>query len=463
MTDSPTLNYLLTQMAQDKEVLNGWDAVLNVLQNPINSFFQSQFATMTAGSGTMTMSQVFCGPPVPFRGDNYSTVTDFSFTLGPPHFVFTGGSNTITVTQAIIAGQTRTGSLPVGPDFQPAACGCISNDPRVDWGPWQTINIGDNPSISAQVPLTSVNGLINTSTHTVVLDFANGAFTVNNLVIDKVSSQQLSDQIRSWFATHGIRYQLVSVDFASNDIPALTPTRFQFKVIQTNSGNIIVQILIMTNGQATQGDPIILEPIPTASGYSCTLMISSRIVFSNILCAGFNNAGKPFNLYPQSTSLAAGYTAYIAPQMHFEGSFSYGSCCDETTVNYSLYLGGTYAGTATNGFHLHQSLTPSGNVGNTITVDADNPVSLSGSAANQSINITPQAPSINVTGGASDRINSTLQGILSNDFQNAMAGISFGSVTYFALRNVLFPSSMMQMNVVQVPTDLVIVGNFQPA
>jgi len=228
------------------------------------------------------------------------------------------------------------------------------------------------------------------------------------------------------------------------------------------AGNIVVQILITTNGTPAQGLPIVLEPVPTASGYTCTLMINSRIVFSNILCAGFNGAGKPFQLYPQNQGPVQGYNAYIAPQLHFAGSFSYGSCCDQTTVTYSLYLGGTYTGTATSGFYLYQSLTPSGNVGATITVSANNPVSLSGAGPSQAIQITPQAPSINVTGGASGTINSQLQSILTGDFQSAMAGISFSSVTYFALRNVLFPGNLINMGVVQVPTDLVIVGTFQP-
>jgi hypothetical protein len=462
MADAPTLDYLLGQMAQDKEVLNGWDAVLNVLEGSINTFFQAQFQSMTSSS-QMTIAQVFCGPRVPSSHGDYCVVTQFSFTLGPPSFVFTGGSNTVTVTQAIVSGSTRSGSMPVASGFQPASCGCVPDDPRVDWGTAQSINVGANPTISAQVQLTSVTGLINATTHTIVLDFANGAFTVNNVVLKGVTSQELSDQIKSWFATHGVKYQLASLDFSgAGSIPSLTPTQFKFNVLQTNSGNIIVQLLIKTNGSTAAGNPIVLEPIPTASGYTCTLMISSRIVFADILCAGFNGAGKPFKIYPQSPSLAEGYTAYIAPQMNFSGSFSYGSCCDRTTVTYNIYLGGTYSGTATNGFNLYQSVTPSGNVGATITVSANNPVTLAGTGPSQSIHINPQAPVINVTGGASGTINSQLQSILSGDFQGAMAGISFSDVSYFALRNVLFPGNLINMGVVQVPTDLLIVGTFQP-
>jgi len=461
MADSPTLTYLLNQMYQDKEVLNGWDAVLNVLESAINQFFQAQYQAKT--SGQMTIAQVFCGPRLTSPHGAYCVVTQFSFTLGPPSFVFTGSSNTVTVTQAIVSGSTRSGSMDVDAGFQPASCGCVPNDPRVTWGPVQSIDVGSNPTITAIVQLTSVTGLINPTTHTIVLDFATGAFTVNNVTLQGVTSQQLSDQIKSWFATNDMTYQVASLDFSDGSSnPALTPTQFQFNVIQTNSGNIIVQLLITTNGSPAAGIPIVLEPIPTASGYTCSLMISSRIVFSNILCAGFNAAGKPFQLYPQAGSGTQGYSAFIAPQMHFAGSFSFGSCCDQTTVTYSIYLGGTYTGTATSGFFLYQSVTPSGNIGNTITVTGINPVSLTGTGTGQSIQINPQPPNVSVTGGGSDQINGQLQSILGNDFQTAMAGISFSSVSYFALRNVLFPGNMISMGVVQVPTDLLIVGTFQP-
>src|SRR3954453_24195735 len=236
MADSPTPSYLLGQMAQDKEVLNGWDAVLNVVESSINTFFQTQFRSMTSGSQQMTISQVFCGPRLTSPHGDYCVVTQFAFTLSAPSFVFTGGSNTVTVTQAIISGSTRSGSMPVAAGFQPASCGCTPNDSRVTWGPVQSIDVGAHPAVSAKVQLTSVTGLINATTHTVVLDFANGAFIVRNIALQGVSSQQLSDQIKSWFATHGVKYQVASLDFSAfASIPSLTPTRFQFNVLKTNS------------------------------------------------------------------------------------------------------------------------------------------------------------------------------------------------------------------------------------
>mmetsp|Transcript_22465 Transcript_22465/g.36354 ORF Transcript_22465/g.36354 Transcript_22465/m.36354 type:complete len:465 (-) Transcript_22465:394-1788(-) len=463
MANNPTLSYLLGQMAQDKEVLNGWDAALNVLEGSLNSFFQAQFSTKTSGTNQMVISDVFCGPKLSNPHGDYSVVTQFSFTLGAPSFAFTDQSNTVTVTQAIIAGSTKSGTLPVTGAFQPGSCGCTPNDSRVTWGPDTPIDIGNKPTISAKVPLTSVVGQIDPDKHTVILDFADGAFTVTNVTISGVSSGTIEDQLKSWFATNGVNYEVATLDFkAGISPPALTPTSFRLNVMVSGAGNTIVQILIVTTGTAPSGLPIVTEPIPTADGYTCTLMVSSRILFSDVLATGFNSASQNFKLYPQSSGPSDSYSAVISPRMHFSGSFSYGSCCDKHTVKYSLYLGGTYTGTATDGFYLYQSIKPAGNVHNTITVKANNPVSLSGTGASQTINIHPGTPSISVTGGASGTINSEISNILNGGFGPAMAGVSFSPVTYFALRNILFPGNLLKMSVVQAPTDLLIVGTFEP-
>jgi hypothetical protein len=464
MADDPTLSFLVGQMAQDKEVLNGWDAVLNVLESALNSFFQAQFATMTSGTNQMVVSDIFCGPKLSNPHGDYCVVTQFSFTLAAPSFAFTDSSNTVTVTQAITAGSTKAGTMPVTDGFQPGSCGCTPNDGRVTWGPETPIDVGTKPTVSAKVGLSSVTGVINANTHTVMLDFADGAFTVTNLSMSGVTSTTIEDQLKSWFATHGVKYQVASLDFGAGiSVPALTPTSFKLNVLLTGAGNTIVQMLIVTTGTAPNGLPIVTEPIPTADNYTCTLMVSSRILFTDVLCAGFNSATQPFKLYPQSSGPSASYSATISPQMHFSGSFTYGNCCNKHKVTYSLYLGGTYTGTAANGFYLYQHIVPAGNVHNTITVTANNPVSLSGSAESQSVNISPQAPSVSVTGGASGTINSELTKILNGGFGPAMAGVSFSPITYFALRNILFPGNLLKMSVVEAPTDLLIVGTFEPS
>lgn len=459
-----TLASLLGQMTQDKEVLNGWDAVLSVTEAAIDGFLQKQFAALTGETGRMTMTRVFCGPALHDPGGTYCVVTEFSFTLGAPRFAFTGGSNTITVTQRLVAGSTRSGTMPVGPGFEPSGCGCTADDPRVTWGPRAGIDLGADPAVSAAVPLAMVGGVVDVGTRTVALVMADGAFTMLNLVLQGVAAPALAEQVRGWFLEHEVRYQLATLDFSgAGTIPALTPTGFRFAVLRTDGGHLLVQLLIVTDGREGAGPPLVGEPVPVEDGYSCSLMVSSRILFADILCAGFNAAGKPFKLYPRCRDAAAGYTASIAPEVRLEVSFSYGSCCDKTHVHYTTHIGGTYSGSATEGFQLFRTSTPSGNIGNTITIRANNPVGLTGSGAGQLIRIDPQTPSVEVTGGDSGTLNDRLRDILTNDYGTAMAGISFAPVSVFALRTMLFPASMIRMSVVQAPTDLLVVGTFEPA
>ena len=55
-----TLANLVAQMNQDQEVLQGWDAVLNLLESSVNSFFQTQWSQLTGNSGRMAITTVWC-------------------------------------------------------------------------------------------------------------------------------------------------------------------------------------------------------------------------------------------------------------------------------------------------------------------------------------------------------------------------------------------------------------------
>lgn len=462
MTTPATLANLLAQMAQDQEVLNGWDAVVNLLESSVNSFFQQQWNQRTGNSGQLSISAVWCDGVQTLHGITFTNVYQFDVVLGPPLFQFQGGNNAVTVTQKIISGDLKTGTKTVNSGFNPQNCGCKPNDPGVEWGQTQSINTASNPTLSGTVALQQVQGLVANSS-SVILDFASGAFVLNNMTVSGVANTTIVDQLKDWFATNEIKYILASLnqqDFSSQ--PALTPTSFQFHVATTNAGNTIVQLLITTNGNQPSSSTInVDEPIPTADGLTCSVMISSRIVFQSVLSAGFNRSSAPFQLIPMPPQNPSNsWYATISPQMHFSGQFSFGSCCDRTTVTYSIYLGGNYTGSQNSGFLLSQHVTTQGNASVNITVSASYPVTLSGSGANQVIKIVPGTPSVSVSGSVEGEISSQLQSILNNDLRNSMAGVQFGPVTAFALENLIFPGNLMSMSQVQVPSDLLIVGTF---
>ena len=466
MASEATLADLQLQMNQDQEVLGGWDAVMNLLESAVNEFFQSQWNAQTSSSGgKMEISGVWCEGIVPSPPSGQITVvTQYDIQLGSPLFQFQNGQDNVTVTQQILGGTLKQGSMSVQQSFQPASCGCQVNDGRVTWGSPVAIDTTQNPVLSGTVALAQVQGLVNSTTQSLILDFASGSFTVNNMTIKGVDNTQFVDEIKNWFNANNIKYILASVDFRNlASLPALTPTSFQFHVTTTNAGNTIVQLLITTDGSTPASAQInVDEPIPTADGLTCSLMISSRILFSDILANGFNASGNGFQLIPAVPGGPSPcWYAYINPEFVFAGSFSFGSCCDRTTVTYSIPLGGNFTGSSAGGFHLAQSENTQGNVQVNISVSADYPVTLSGIGASQVITITPGAPTVTVTGSAEEEIQSQLQSILNTDFVSAMSGIRFAPVTLFALENLVFPGNLIQMSQARVPGDLLIVGVFQ--
>jgi hypothetical protein len=346
--------------------------------------------------------------------------------------------------------------------FVPSDCDCKPGDPRVQWTAPQTINLAASPTLLGNVALEAVQGLVSATSHSLVLDFAKGAFTLNKLTVTGVTNQDIVNQIVDWFATNGVRYVLASLNFGNvNGVAALTPTSFQFRVLTTGAGNTIVQILITTNGAQPRDMPIVNEPVPTADNLTCSLMVNSRILYNDILVAGFNQGAAQYRLSAASPSIANGqWYAVISPQMHFTGSFSFGSCCDRETVTYNIYLGGAYNGSTSSGFTLSQNQTTGGNVHVQISVSAQYPVSLSGNGASQRFVIVPGTPTVTVTGSAEGEIKSTLESILTGNLRASMAGVSFSPISAFALENLVFPDNLIKMSQAQVPGDLLIVGTF---
>jgi len=461
-----TLGSLLTQMYQNKEVLQGWDAVLNLLEGAVNTFFQQQWAGLTHGAGRMSIAAVWCEGvnPAPVGGGYYTTVHCFSTELGPPLFQFQSGRAQVTVRQNILSGSLTTGTMPVPANFNPANCDCTPNDSRVSWSTPEQVNTGLNPFLSGTVPLTQVQGLVSATTESVVLQFAQGAFALNALSVTSVSSTSIANALKNWFATNRISYCLASIDRRPLGAPpGLTPRSFRFNVLQTNAGNTIVQLLISTDGPTPSSMSInVSEPIPSADGYTCSLMVSSRVLFQEVLSPGFNKPGGQFSLYAQPDGPTGNWAAFLSPQMHFAGSFSYGNCCNRHTDTYSIYLGLTFRGSATNGFAISQHVHASGNAPVDIDVSGQYPVALSGSGQGQTLTIVPGNPNVSVSGSVEDAIKSNLQGILQNNVRTSMAGVSFAPVSLLALESILFPGYLMSMRQAQVPTDLVVVGTFQP-
>ena len=86
MPSPATLSNLLQQMYQNKEVLQGWDAVMNLLESSVNSFFMKQWNQQTGGAGRLCIAVVWCEGVLPAPGHQgwFTNVTQVQVDLGPP-------------------------------------------------------------------------------------------------------------------------------------------------------------------------------------------------------------------------------------------------------------------------------------------------------------------------------------------------------------------------------------------
>jgi hypothetical protein len=92
-------------------------------------------------------------------------------------------------------------------------------------------------------------------------------------------------------ATVSSAYPIGTMDSSQNpQLPSLTPTNFQFQVLTTPSKVVLLQLYIVTNGTAQPQLSLHDVPEPVPAGYDCSLLISSRILFRDVLPASFKKS-----------------------------------------------------------------------------------------------------------------------------------------------------------------------------
>lgn len=80
-------------------------------------------------------------------------------------------------------------------------------------------------------------------------------------------------------------------------LPSMTPSRFKFNILYTESDRDILQLFIATTGYLLKSTHLYLaEPFPTSSESS--LIISSKIAYSNIIPESFGKAGVGLEFEP---------------------------------------------------------------------------------------------------------------------------------------------------------------------
>ena len=260
-------------MKQNGPVLNGWDVVFNMLEEPVNKIFQMQFIAAANSAWkdiALEYGQVFPNP----GGDGQVAVyTAINMTLMHPSLQIVGKNQNIAKVHFDVTGTLETTTGLVDDRFDPA------QHPKPDsagrtWTSRKTPF--ERVTFEATVPLTLIQGGV-AGNQDVVLDFPSGSFT-SPVFMQAKDPNRLVSELKTYFATRGVRYIINEVrNNTPRQSPQLTPRVFKLNTVTTNSGKNVLQLYVATDSP----EPRILtinvnEPVP--DGYGFSLMISQRIV-----------------------------------------------------------------------------------------------------------------------------------------------------------------------------------------
>jgi hypothetical protein len=270
-----SLQDLLAGM-QGKSRLNGWDAVFNYTEDKINAFLLAEYNKLKqADQGHLVIPmRTDLTPPDP--KSHIGTFTTWAMTLGPPRVAFQdNNSQFATVYLDIIDAQYAFGFV-----FQDGS--------RITQTSFPPPPLPAGSFIRGDVKLAAVKGEVD-SQHNVVIDLPGGSWT--GLPDVSTGNPSFNSFLSNQLATVSTAYPLGTLDTKQNpQLPALTPTAFQFAVTKTDSGLNLLQLFIVTDGAAQNHLYLdeVAEPVP--AGFDCSLMISSRILFDQILPTSFSQA-----------------------------------------------------------------------------------------------------------------------------------------------------------------------------
>lgn len=191
----------------------------------------------------------------------------------------------------------------------------------VYWGKPSVVDTSKSPYVYANVQLATIKGIVDPpegqgnkdDTLTVTLDFPNGSFVLKNIHVEPDNwdpshdSTSISDAIANYYANNEIKFHVQTIN--TKDLAAdkdLTPSRFKLHALNTNAGNNVLQLLMMTTGTTDpQGNSLALYepvaydpqgPVAGVSDFMISLMISPRLTFQHIFVDSFNRGDTNFRV-----------------------------------------------------------------------------------------------------------------------------------------------------------------------
>lgn len=477
---------VLKQMFK-RSVLKGWDVVFNYAEENINQLLLDQYNDRKNNPQFVYS--------IPERTDDVVapdtgviTRTKWSMDLGAPRIQFlANNSQYCEVYMEILGGNYEYGILVNGTYTK------ITGQ-----------SLAKGTHIKGNVKLEKLTGAVDTHC-SVVVNLSSGAFDTQGLEIT-VPNPLFDGIVTDYFQTLSTKYIIGTLDLANHTtLDALIPKSFFFHVLQTNSKKNILQLFIATDkadvNKLTATGIDVDEPIP--EDYGCSLIISSRILFDQIMHQGFQNSSTftiqgvapadAFVSWESKITNGSITGTFVSSNKHIRISGNSNQVVlkmaglsfmpEETT--YGLLM--SYAQTENRGFQYYTRHTYHDGTGYawdtyswddyslsvTVTVSGILSIAVSGTGQDQKVQIQAPVSSINIngalaSGGACSCDDRQLQQEFLGQLQaqlpsliRAQVDIPFNSVSLFAVKNLLFPcQNIVDLKAAYAPGDLIIFGDF---
>lgn len=292
---------------------------------PSNAYLPSgpmTFTVDTATSELVISSSDVLGPGL---GSIYLSTTG---TLPAPLLVGNPSNNTneyfiVGWTSAATETRITLSADPVGTTpitITDAGTGTQTLTLGVTWNSPAVVDTSKSPYVFANVQLSTIKGIVTppsgqgdpSDTLTVTLDFPTGSFVLRNIHVNPPNwdpspyATQISDAIANYYAQNEIKFIVQTIntkDLASD--ASLTPSAFVLHAMNTNAGNNVLQLLMATTGKVQNMQSLALTepvaydpagPVPGASDFMISLMISPQLTFQHVFVDSFNRGSTNFQV-----------------------------------------------------------------------------------------------------------------------------------------------------------------------
>jgi len=468
-TNAATKAQLFDEMHAKGSVLNGWDAVLNLSASHLAKPLQRQWPAATNGTRQVTLVSAYHAAPGETQGAAQRRIGQMQIELGAPQIALLAGQPTLVVDFPVQRVQGRSGAL--GGKVRVArALRVLANDASVAWDTPNSVDVPTRPEakLSVQLPLRIVRVPSGSASappiFELVLDVAVATAVAHQLPAAAGDGGDLAREVLNTLGGTDGRLLLATVDGGTQaNCRALQPHAVVLRTVRTVSGQQLLQMYFaLGDTPAPQDTGVDLgEPVPVIDGLDWSLLFSSQKVYQDLVVPGFNARSKHVQLTaasPQGEQRA--WFLQTKNRMLFQGTVDWGDAMPP--VAQQAQLGLNFTGSPRQGLLVSAFADPGATVNLEFGVQQNYPVQCAGKPGQQTVAFAGTTATVTAPGVAEKTFKPYLDQILSQEIRSDLDATSLQPLATFATHTIRHPGDEAVIDAVQIPGDLVMVGDLQP-